>query len=173
MSRIIHIVLDQKFIDDAISIFDSLPGIQNEYLLVSHTGKVSLISARERITLFRSQFARLRYVFMHTPDIIALHSLFFGASLVPIVSRHAALVWISWGQDLYKDEAEAFASSYPMRSSLFMHETRKWIQSQKVSMKSRANKAIKSIVRNILRSYAINRIEHISTCLPYEYPLIK
>ena len=173
MSRVVHFVLDQKFIDDAISIFDRLPGIQNEYLLVGHAGKISQISARERITLFGSQFARLRHTFMQKPDIIIFHSLFFGASLVPLVSRHAAVVWISWGQDLYKDAADAFTSSYPMRYSLFMRETRKWIQSHENSFKSRARKAIKSIVRNVFRSWAIRRTGYISTCLPYEYPIIK
>jgi dTDP-N-acetylfucosamine:lipid II N-acetylfucosaminyltransferase len=173
MPRVAHFVLDQKFIDDAISIFDCVPGIQNEYLLVSRDGKVSHISARERITLFRSQFARLRHTLMHAPDIIVLHSLFFGASLVPVVSRRAAVVWISWGQDLYKDAAEAFTSSYPMRYSLFMQETRKWIQSQNTSFKGRMRKAAKSLVRNVFRSWAIKRIEYVSTCLPYEYPIIR
>jgi hypothetical protein len=173
MTKIFHIVLDQKFIDNAISIFDGMSGIQNEYLLVSRTGKVSLISSKKRIMLFKSQCARLRYVFAHTPDIIILHSLFFGATLVPIVARAAALVWISWGQDLYRDEAEAFSSSYPMRHSLFMEETRKWRQSQKVAVKSRAARATKSLVRNIFRLSAIRRIEYVSTCLPYEFPIVQ
>jgi hypothetical protein len=166
-------ILDQKFIDNAISIFDSLPGIENEYLLVSRSGRFSLINARERVSVFKSQFACLRYILGRHPDIILFHSLFFGASLVPFVSRNTALVWISWGQDLYKDEAEVFASSYPFRHSLFMPETRKWKQSRKASIKGRLRKSAKAFVRNLLRSRAIRRIQYMSTCLPYEYPVVR
>lgn len=173
LPKVFHMILDQKFIDNAISIFDGLSEIENEYLLVSHTGKVALITARERVTVFKSQTARLRYVFTHAPDILILHSLFFGATLVPFVSRHAAIVWVSWGQDLYKDEAERFAFSYPMRHSLFMPETRKWKKSQKAALRSRVRTAMQSIVRNLFRSYAVQRIGYISTCLPYEFPLVQ
>jgi dTDP-N-acetylfucosamine:lipid II N-acetylfucosaminyltransferase len=173
MTRIFHVVLDEKFIDNAISIFDSLPGVENEYLLVSRSGRASLIKKAGRLSLFASQFARLAYVWKHRPDIIVLHSLFFGATLLPLVSRRATLAWVSWGHDLYKDGAEAFASSYPFRHPLFMELTRKWKDSRKPSIKAGIVKAMKSMARNLFRLCAIRRIGYVSTCLPYEYPLIK
>ncbi len=172
-ARVAHIVLDEKFIDNAIWIFDSLSGLENEYLLVRRKGAISLITRKERITIFRSQLARLLHVWKSKPDIIILHSLFFGATLVPFVSRRAPLVWVSWGNDLYKDSSDAFCSSYPFRPSLFLSETRKWKDSQKPGISDFLKARFIAFVRNVLRAAAIKRIGYISTCLPYEFPAIQ
>ncbi len=172
MPKIFHVILDEKFIDNAIQIFDSIVNIKNEYLLVSKSRNVSMIKNINRIKIFRSNFTRLRYIYNQAPEVIILHSLFFGATLVPFVSRKSTIVWISWGQDLYKDIDEKFTSSYPFCQSLFMEETRKWINSQKTNSFNFLKTSLKAFVKKSFRSYAIKKINYISTCLPYEYPLI-
>jgi len=140
---------------------------------VNRSGKISFIKNVARVTLLDSQIARLKHVWKNRPDIVVLHSLFFGATLLPFVTRKATLVWISWGHDLYKDKADSFASSFPFRHSLFMDLTKRWKDARKGSYRNRVRKAVKAIVRNGFRLHAIRKIDYVSTCLPYEFPFIK
>ncbi len=167
--RVLHVILDEKFIDNAVGIFDALDGIHNEYLLVSAGGPIRIIHAARRVTVFRSQRARLGYIRHAHADAIVLHALSFGATLVPFVSGRTPLVWISWGGDLYRDSADRFVPSYPFRRPLFMPETRAWLSSQRRAGLGVVRGWLISLLRDRLRAAAIRKIGYLSTCLPYEF----
>jgi hypothetical protein len=54
-----------------------------------------------------------------------------------------------------------------------MPETRSWRLSGRPGLRSRAAGLLKAFVRNAFRAFAIRKVRAVSTCLPYEYPLIK
>jgi dTDP-N-acetylfucosamine:lipid II N-acetylfucosaminyltransferase len=172
-TRVTHLVLDQKFIDNAITVFDSLPDVENEFLLVSRNGQVSSIAQRSRVTVLPSEWARLRFLRSKRPDVVILHSLFFGAALGALAAGRAPVVWISWGNDLYKDRSAPFASTYPFRHSLFMPETRRWKESRKGSLRGNVKGWAVALLRHLVRSRAIRKIRFASTCLPYEFPALQ
>ena len=70
MAKVVHIVLDQKFVDNAISIFDAVPGIDNEYLMVSRSGRITFITAADRITVFPSLVRLLCSIRAQRPDVL-------------------------------------------------------------------------------------------------------
>jgi hypothetical protein len=171
--KVFHVILDEKFIDNAITVFDSIPDTENEYLLVSRSEKVRMIKQAERVTLFASQLSRLKYIRKKKSDVIILHSLFFGATLVPFFSGKTPLVWISWGHDLYKDTKDPFTSSFPFRHALFLERTRQWLKTGKHSFSGFLKSRLKAASRNLFRTVAIRKISYVSTCLPYEFPVIQ
>ena len=173
MKTVYHVILDEKFIDNAIALFDRVPETDNEYLLVSKRGDISLIRQKDRVRIFSSHLARCSYIRKNSPDMVILHSLSVGAMLAALIPGKRPVVWISWGQDLYKDSGEPHRSSYPFTHPLFLEETRAWRKEAQGRLAARMRKWLTSGIKNFLRARAIPRISHLSTCLPYEFPLIQ
>jgi len=173
MKTVYHVILDEKFIDNAIALFDRVPDTVNEYLLASKSGAISLIRQKERVRVFSSHLKRCAYIKKNKPDAVILHSLSVGAMLAALIPGKRPVVWISWGQDLYKDSGEPHIASYPFTHPLFLEETRAWKNAGRGGFVPRAKKWLVTGLKDFLRARVIPRIGYLSTCLPYEFPLIQ
>lgn len=164
--KYLHCVIDDKFIDGAISLFESvLPG-SSMYVFVE------LNFSKKKKTLKRVKSQSVKMVseleFSHLVsqfDIIILHSLFsLSPKLICSIPRGKKVVWFAWGYDLYRKNILPVDLYYP--------------ETKKIVCKSFSLRNFLLSFRSYLRGQnhpinAIRRVDYFSGVFPYEYDLLK
>ncbi len=103
--KIVHFVNDDKFVDKAISIFDSIVNVENSYILVRDKSNESLryIKRVERVDIV--QRTNLNKNDFNKYDVVVLH----GWAVLPncvikVIPFKVKVVWFAWGYDIYSNK---------------------------------------------------------------------
>lgn len=105
MSKILHIVTDEKFTDYAIRQF-SAPEMCSEFVLIPSNGCMDAVKCIDQCTVIRQDSKELETLLNHLGDYcaIVLHGMFWGGWQTPImesVPDNVKVAWVFWGGDLY------------------------------------------------------------------------
>lgn len=178
---ILHIVVDDKFIDSAYRIFEEVYPGRNEFLLVSkhcvfkyiQKAPVRIISPKE---FLGSNFIKSLSMY----DMVVLHCLDdIKIKMLAKAPKDIKFVWIGWGCDYY------YLVNGGMSSLFFTKTTElyaKYELTKQNSLKSRIKSVIKkcltaTILKNLdprnIKITKINRINYFSPVLREDYDLVK
>lgn len=167
--KCLHCVLDEKFIDGAISLFEEDRSVENMYVYYTdvvntpfHYIKSEIVIQRS-LSLFRDDVKQFDVVYLHS-----LKSL--PPEIIPQIPRDIKVVWFGWGWDMYEGKVPII----PIK--LYMPETAK--------VYNRCNGAIAQVLKQVrnkllrVKEYSyfkqlLSRIDYFSGVFPYEYSLIQ
>lgn len=102
--KIVHFVLDDKFIIPEMNIFDSLIDYKNEYILIKNIPFQHRIylKEKEKIQEMSRWNVKKRICRNDYADVIILHSLFsLPLDLFKYIHPKTKVVWLAWGYELY------------------------------------------------------------------------
>lgn len=168
MIKIIHLISDEKFIDDAISQFSSLTFAENVYLLrYPFKGDFSHIKYKQYITFFSTRYKIYHFLKTTKYDTIIYHGMYFDPLLFLCLSKESKIGWISWGADLYADVHNKLKKYYPIELELYKKRTALYIKHRS------SIDFIKCIKDFVFYRFFIKKIDFMSTVLPIEKNLIK
>lgn len=171
--RILHCVLDEKFIDGLINIMDLFNDrYVQQYVNVTTVpcSKYKYIKNRGRVyNIVKENFDG--YLRDYSPDIIILHS-FTSLPLDCFGSLQEGIkvVWLAWGYDIY----QPLYGYRPMIDikSLYHSYTIRYMRKEKLfSIKEFFSKILKSGKKGMLKK-AISRFDYFAGVIPNEYDLI-
>lgn len=170
---ILHIVNDDKFIDDQIDFLskNNTPSLtnlfitftKNNFKYIKTLDKVKKIQEEEFLLLFKNK--EIKAVFLHSLYVIPLY-------LLEKIPQKIKVFWFAWGYDIYKP--------YPYIKS--HSEIKLYHKYTKFAI---INSSLKKFSKNILCRFglyqherniyinAIKRIDYFSGVIPTEYNLIK
>lgn len=189
MLSLLHICPDDKFIDVAIDIFNSIAQCSNTYVCVKnnsqdfehiHHSCMRIVSSLDLYQLCSRDIY----------DVFVFHSLDFSYyKYILALPSNKKVIWLSWGYDLYQ-ALDGFPPIYTIR--LYKPLTNEYINPVvQTSFCKKLKKIIKVVVfpidaynkrRGLLqqkkkyldeRNRVLEKIDYISTILPYEYLLLK
>lgn len=162
MLKVLHLIIDQKFLDGAISLFESDSRTDNSYYLIG-TPKASC----EFVKYKDIQYVSLENVIdlCKQFQVVYLHSLVvLPFKYIVQIPSSIKVVWLAWGYDLYENEC-----NYIIPIRVFMPYTQKYLSSKNNRL-LQAYKQFKRRVRiDSLINKAIERIDYFSGVFPYEY----
>lgn len=102
--KIVHFVIDDKFIIPEMNIFDSLEEYDNEYILIKNIPfqRRVYLKVKEKIREMSRWEVKKRICRNDYADVIILHSLFsLPLDLFKHIHPKTKVVWLAWGYDLY------------------------------------------------------------------------
>lgn len=171
--RVLHLVVDDKFIDDAVVLFDSINSIDCTYWFVSNeiNKKFRHIKSNKVVQINVDDFLyniNVRKSF----DVVVLHG-FSSLSnrLILKINPDIKLVWFSWGYDIYSNmwpEKKLIKLDRIKSKNLFIRYSRELSFSYMKSL-------IKSLFLNNSRKEfkkAIGRVDYYSGVFPEEFDMI-
>lgn len=167
---VIHCVIDDKFIDDAIFMFNSFPWIKNKYCIINGS---------------KSEYKHLKYDNIYNisqDDFISLCSdpgscdivVFHGLGSFPIkyatsINKKIKVVWLSWGYDIYSNKwPQIKLINIPNR--IKENKIKNPLSIFKYYLKAFLHNGLNG--RRIFKK-AINRIDYYSGVFPIEYDMLK
>jgi len=172
---ILHIVVDDKFIDNAYTVFEEASPGNNIFLLVGEKGnfvyiKETPIKIVSKQMFLSKSFAKSLVKF----DMVIFHGMTnLNLKLITKIPEGVKLVWIGWGFDYYDlitkgDESKLFL---PFTKKLFDKNTKK-------NLYPIMGKIKKMVIKTLIGSKnkkleIINRIDYFSPVLYEDYELIK
>ena len=176
--KVTHIIPanEAKFMKGASLMFNSIDGIENEYLLCSRSGKIQHdtgIDDTREISLLK--FKEI-YCDKKSSDVIFIHSLgVLPKYLLSKIHPQTKVVWLSWGYDVYQ-------STFPEKPLVDLKERnirgRFYVFKEKYANLSFAKHLVKWILfkswDNLYRKREwLERIDYYSGVFPEEYDYIK
>ena len=167
MMRAIHCVYDDKFIDGAISLFETDKRIQNDYFLFCPKNCIN-----KPFKYIKSEYVK-RACFddcvnlLNNYDVVFLHSWYsVDARQLLRIKENIKIVWFSWGWDYY--------NKFVVSDNLYAPITKSYLA------KTWNLYRLKEIVVNFKRSIRyigfdkiLKRLNYFSGVFPYEYDLLK
>lgn len=180
--KIIHFVIDDKFIIPEMNIFDSLKEYENEYILIKNIPFQHRIylKEKEKIQEMSRWNVKKRICRNDYADVIILHSLFsLPLDLFEHIHPKTKVVWLAWGYDLYHGK-------YGMEPlikivSLYGPYTKEYVEAQDyqpklpVLVKNRIREFISKVLwpaNDSILNKALQRIDYFGG-YPGEYNLIE
>lgn len=162
--RYLHCLLDDKFIDGAISLFEADSSIENDYVLFSNVegnGKPQRIKNPAATVDLTTNFLKR----VSDYDVVILHNLkSLPLDLIASIPESMKVVWLMWGFDFYNSQICDIKLHYPLT-----YKTRFW-QNKIGELK---NKTFFRCKERRQYERALNRIDYFSGVFPYEYDLLK
>lgn len=180
--KILHFVLDDKFIIPEMNIFDSLKEYDNEYILIKNLPFQHRLYLKERDKIremsrwnVKKRIRRSDYA-----DVIILHSLFsLPLDLFKSIHPKTKVIWLAWGYDLYHGK-------YGMEplikiTSLYGYYTNQYVETEEsqpkfpVLIKSKIREFISELLwpaNNSILNEALQRVDYFGG-YPGEYDLIQ
>lgn len=164
--RYLHCIIDDKFIDGAISLFESVLPFSNDYVFVklklTRKNQLVMVKSDKVRMISEAEFDGI----VDNYDVIVLHSLFaLSLKMICSIPVKKKVIWFAWGYDLYRKRILDIDVYYP--------ETKKTL---------RANYSIRDVllyIRSIIRGGdcylvdAMKRVDFFSGVFPYEFELLK
>ena len=172
MINLVHIVYDDKFIDDTYEVFNSLnrKDLINRYVFISNNINHSfkyLKKVVSNIDIIREEDF-LYYLEEKSINAIMLHGLNL-INIIPQIKKHIKIFWFAWGFDIY-----SFPSDKPfIPLNLYRPLTKKNTESSFVNRLRVLHGKIVSFCKRKKIGKAISRIDYFSGVLPDEYQLMK
>ncbi len=162
--RYLHCLLDEKFIDGAISLFEEDKRVNNTYVLFKtepENYKFRFIKSSKAKVQSINSFLKA----IEEYDVVILHSL---PSLPIDIIRHIPsrikVVWLMWGYDFYNFQVYNINLLYPLSKKTFMISDR---------VKDYTKKIIYWLSERKIYKESLARIDFFSGVFPYECDLFK
>lgn len=177
MIRIIHICADEKFIDDAITIFDELENVHSFFFVFTNDKekKLSLVKSDKAIT-FSSFDEILSITKKSNYNMAMIHSLFVPYYIV--LKIQIPIIWSTWGYDIYSDQTAPLKKLFPM--SLYKPKTRTLLRNEPVKISFKFTKYATLLTDRLHKfkeqqrySRIVKKTSFFSTVLPIEFDKIK
>lgn len=162
MLKVLHLIIDQKFIDGAISLFESDSRTDNSYYLIG-----SYKSSCEFIKYQNVKYIQLEKVIdlCKQFQVVYLHSLVvLPYKYIVKIPSNVKVVWLAWGYDLYENEC-----NYIIPINVFMPLTQKYLLSKENRLLLTFRMLKRYLRVNRLISKSIERIDFFSGVFPYEF----
>ena len=169
---IAHIVPNEKFIDTAIKIFDSLQNVDNTYFCIA-SEPIKYIKSKDRLSVRTKAESVIKEINQSNYQIVILHSLFISCKMLNKLDFKFKIIWLSWGYDIYYQGIIPFFSYSLLKKKIYMPLTLKYL-SRPRSLARELLSGFKGVVVG-RRKETINfykRVDFLSTVLPVEYELI-
>lgn len=166
--KVAHFVVDDKFIDGAISLFESDNRVVNQYFIVQKR-KTQFGYLKSTNVIRVSQFEILKKI--KGFDVVVLHSFsVIPVYMIALIPKHIKVVWLAWGHDLYEG---FFRNIIP--TNLYDNETKKFLkrQKRKISLKITLKLVVNSILHKLFLNSALKRVDYFSGVFPYECDEVK
>lgn len=176
--KVVHCILDDKFLDAPIKQFGSLEGVSNEWYCLNR----SIRSPKKNFKWIKSPLPRIvscgyfleRCKDRGFCDVIILHSLYaLPFYIIPKIHPDIKVVWFAWGFDLYSNK-------WPARPLIpvdkFKPLTKKLLESEKKSFKSYLflfKTWVDPRISYRLFKKSVHRIDYFSGVFPIEYDLLR
>lgn len=162
--KAIHIVVDEKFIDGAISLFETDERVENTYVIISEKEIFSYLKTPGIIRVANNEVLDLINKF----DVVFIHSLpAIPLYLIPKIRKDIKLIWLAWGYDFYEKPFELIKIKL-IGEETFIHT--KFLRLKQFLYWRNRRKAF--LVRLQMKK-VIKRIDYFSGVFPYEYLLLK
>lgn len=177
MSRFLHFVSDDKFIDVAIVFFEDLGG-EHRYICVSERKKDSYDYIKSDCIESFSREESLSIIKGGDYDAVCFHKLYCESySLVLGVPDGKKVIWFSWGADIYY----GWSGFSPLvKIHLYKPLTRCFLD-RDVSFKKKIKRLIKSVLpvsksqqeHNQIQAKVFSRVDLCSTIIRSEYDCLQ
>lgn len=157
----LHCMIDEKFLDGAISLFETDKRVNNTYALFQDGNKgnnFKFIQSNIVKCYDTKDFLRI----VRGYNVVVLHSLTsLPLSLISAIPHSIKVVWLMWGADFYNYEVCNLKLLYPLTKKALSFRNYLGILKTKLLYPLRKGKYAK----------ALNRIDYFSGVFPYEYNL--
>lgn len=168
--RALHCLYDEKFIDGAISLFETDKRIENDYILFCSRKRINDSFKYIKSPLVGKANVKDFASIANNYDVIYLHSLYsINPNLILKLDKRIRVVWFAWGWDLY--------NKYVIPINLYGDRTKAFLLQ---NIRFRGLVDIKKRVIELRRSFllrniesVLNRIDYFSGVFPYEFDLLK
>ena len=176
MLKFLHCVTDEKFIDGAIELFESVRIHNHRFVCINDDFReFRYIKSKEKVLILKKGDF-IEFLKKEKCDIVILHNLYsLPCDVIPLIPNEIKTVWFAWGWDLYQTPSV----EHPfVKVKLFHKQTRRYNRegrSQLHYYASLLRKRLKGIDREREKCFrdAVKRIDYFSGCLPIEYNLMK
>lgn len=172
--KLLHFVTDDKFIDNMIDLFDSIPDIENYYVTISGEGSEFKMIKSKKVKYVNKQWVEENCIKKASYDVIFLHNLFsLGPEFICLINPKIKIAWLSWGFELYDLEWPL----YPLiKLKNRIKDSNPFIERIKQKLRE-YNKIISGTIKGRLKdrktfNKAITRIDFFSGVLPIEFDLL-
>ena len=96
--------MDEKFIDDAIAMFDELKNVYSVFFILTASNQKKLFHVKSpNVATFSSFEEILSIINCGNNDMVMIHSLFLPYHVV--LKIQIPIIWSTWGFDIYSDES--------------------------------------------------------------------
>lgn len=165
MINILHLVIDEKFIEGAISLFETDDRVENKYVCVrSLKNRTFKYLKNEKIQVMAKDVI---LDVINENDVLILHSLqSLPINLFGKISKKVKVVWLAWGYDLYDSFFKSIIPTQlyaPISASVYRK------RKKEKTIKSRLGNLKNYIKYNFYLKKALARIDYFSGVFPYEF----
>lgn len=166
--KIVHLCLDEKFIDMAISTFNSFENVINDPIVYSRNRKLKFVKNKALIIKNPNTLG----TYINSYNLIIVHSLApIWSKLLLKVDKNIPIIWIGWGYDYYDI----------IGKDLYLSETKNLINNVKyLSLSELIKIKLIDFARKIWRirlsadqKKIIERVDYFSPVLETEYEMVK
>lgn len=109
--RIVHISLDEKFIDCAIDQFKLLNGVESTFCAQTGSDEFKFIKSTG-VKLFHTADEVIDFANQGNFDYAILHSMCYAPRI--LLRLNVPILWCSWGYDIYSDKSEDIQKLFSM-----------------------------------------------------------
>ena len=168
---IVHLFEDQKFVDNTIINFDSQSVDLNKYIVFSNTKYLKYVSSTDRVLVLPNSSYKLDFEFIYKDcQLLIIHFLTpIKLYILKHKPPHVKVLWSVWGGDAYDH----------FQKQDFFEQLTQNIQKESIYQQLRFSKLyslyhlIRYRVKPLKKEFnLLNKIDFISTVLPYEFESI-
>lgn len=166
--KVIHFVIDDKFIDGAITLFESDERVENHYVIFQYRYEEYRYLKNDKIErLIGSDILKI----IEGYDVVVLHSLpAIPVQLIWKIPSRVKVVWYAWGYDMYEG---FFKNIIP--TPLYGPQTKQYLNGHKKTLTFRNKLRFwkKVVLHKLFLKKSLGRIDYFSGVFPYECDEIK
>ena len=171
----IHFIVDDKFLNDTICLFNSIDIINNRYIIVTHKTEFTYLKD-DFIEIVNKDQASAIISNPKSCDALFIHGLSsLNYDIIELVHPKICVFWFSWGYDIYSNR-------YPQFKLIKIHHRIKTEHLSYSIAKAIYKEEFKDFLKRLLgkdKFYkdkfisGINRIDFYSGVFPMEYEMLK
>lgn len=162
--KILHIVIDDKFIDGAISLFETDDRVENTYAIIGGNEPYKYIKYGNIVKVELDKVLDMISQF----DVVVIHSLpAIPLKMIEKIPNHIKVVWYAWGYDIYEKPYDI------VPVNLLGIETRRHTKLLRLKrfFDWRYQRGVLNVLRHLKK--ALSRIDYFSGVFPYEIDMVK
>lgn len=179
MLKIAHIAPDEKFIETAVDIFETVYPCQNTFYITSSKPWTFIEDNSLYRQLNKKKWLKLLFTQrkeLKDYDLVIFHGL-PCALLIPMVLLKQNYAWLGWGYDYYSRPFDSDLLAEPLVLPKTMEYTKTFINDENRSFDV-LNHIVKSLIKMLVCSksfyqLAMRNLKVFSPVLPQEYDLVK
>jgi len=183
MLKIAHIAPDEKFIESAVDIFETVYPGQNIFYITSSKPWTFLEEKPIYRQLNKKKWLKLLFTQrdeLKDYDLVILHGL-PSAFLIPMVLLKQNYVWLGWGFDYYSRPFDSDLLTVPLVLPKTMEYTKAFFDADS-SNENRSSDVLTAIAKSLVKmvvcskffyQLAMRNLKVFSPVLPLEYDLVK